>query len=110
MGDANAIQQENERIKEACRRNSLAASFFRAKAAQSDIIVKEIFSALESAKAKIAAVVARVSTFRLETHASLGSGSKAADLRPYDCLYPLLSSGNIYEEQSLPGNRELHPR
>jgi hypothetical protein len=49
---ANAIQQENERMKEACRRNSLAASFFRAKAAQSDAVMQEIFSTLESAKAK----------------------------------------------------------
>ena len=42
-------------MKEDCRQNSLTANFFRAKAAQSEAIVKEIFSALESAKAKISA-------------------------------------------------------
>ena len=55
QSDANAIQQENERMKEACRQNSLAANCFRAKTAQLEAIVKEIFSALESAKAKIPA-------------------------------------------------------
>jgi hypothetical protein len=50
---ANALHQENERIKETCRRNTLAANFFRAKAAQSDAVIKEISNALESAKAKI---------------------------------------------------------
>jgi len=53
QSDANAIQQENERIKEACRQNSLAANCFRAKTARLEAVVKEIFSALESAKAKI---------------------------------------------------------
>jgi hypothetical protein len=33
QSDANAIQQENERMKEACRQNSLAANCFRAKTA-----------------------------------------------------------------------------
>jgi hypothetical protein len=42
-------------MKEACRQNSLAANFFRAKAAQLEAIAKEIFSALESAKPKIPA-------------------------------------------------------
>ena len=55
QSDANAIQQENERMKEACRQNSLAVNFFRTKAAQLEAFVKEIFSALESAKAKIPA-------------------------------------------------------
>lgn len=49
---ANVIQQENKRMKEASRRNSQAASFFRAKAEQSDAVMKDIFSTLESAKAK----------------------------------------------------------
>jgi hypothetical protein len=42
-------------MKEVCRQNSLAANFSRVKAAQLEAIVKEIFSALESAKAKIPA-------------------------------------------------------
>jgi chromosome segregation ATPase len=54
--DANALQQENERMKEACYRNSLAANFFRAKATQLDAVIKEISSTLESAKAKIPVV------------------------------------------------------
>ena len=55
QSDANAIQQENGHMREACRQNSLAANLFRAKAAQLEAIVEEIFSALESAKAKIPA-------------------------------------------------------
>jgi len=50
---ANALQQEIERLKETCRRNTRAANFFRAKAMQSEAIMKEIFSATEAAKAKI---------------------------------------------------------
>lgn len=53
---ANALQQENERIKETCRRNTLAANFFRAKAVQSDAVIKEISNALESAKVKFPVV------------------------------------------------------
>jgi hypothetical protein len=50
---ANALQQEIEQLKETCRRNTRAANFFRAKAMQSEAIMKEIFSATEAAKAKI---------------------------------------------------------
>jgi 3'-phosphoadenosine 5'-phosphosulfate sulfotransferase len=49
---ANTVRQENESMKEVCRRDSMAATFFRAKATQSDAVMEEIFSALESAKAK----------------------------------------------------------
>lgn len=54
--DAGALQQENGRMKEACHRNSWAANFFRARAAQSDAVIKEISRTLESAKAKIPVV------------------------------------------------------
>jgi len=50
---ANALQQETKRLKETCRQNTRAANFFRAKAMQSEAIMKEIFSVTEAAKAKI---------------------------------------------------------
>jgi acetate kinase len=50
---ANTLQQEIKRLKATCRRNTRAANFFRAKAMQSEAIMKEIFSATEAAKAKI---------------------------------------------------------
>jgi hypothetical protein len=49
----NALQEENERIKEACHRNTQVANFFRAKAVQLDAVIKEISSTVESAKAKV---------------------------------------------------------
>jgi chromosome segregation ATPase len=51
QSNANALQEENERIKEACHRNTLAADFFRAKAVQLDAVIKDISSTVESAKA-----------------------------------------------------------
>jgi hypothetical protein len=50
---ANALQQETKQLKETCRQNTRAANFFRAKAMQSEAIMKEIFSVTEAAKAKI---------------------------------------------------------
>jgi hypothetical protein len=53
---ANALQQETERLKETSRRNTRAANIFHAKAMQSEAVVKEIFNAVELAKAKISVV------------------------------------------------------
>ena len=44
-------------MKEICRQDSLATNFSRVKAEQLEVIVKEIFSTLESAKAKIPAAI-----------------------------------------------------
>jgi hypothetical protein len=48
----NALQQEKERMKESCRQNAIAANFFRTKAVEADAVIKELFSAFESTKAK----------------------------------------------------------
>jgi hypothetical protein len=41
--DANALQQENQRIKETCSRNALAANFFHLKAVHSDAVYQGNF-------------------------------------------------------------------
>jgi chromosome segregation ATPase len=52
----NTLQQEKERVKGSYRQNALAVNFFRTRAAEADAVVKELFSAFESIKAKIPAV------------------------------------------------------
>ena len=49
----NALQQEKEQMKESCRQTAVVANFFRAKAVEADVVIKELFSAFESVKAKI---------------------------------------------------------
>jgi hypothetical protein len=45
--DVNSLQQENNLMKETCRRNTLAAKFFHTKALQADEAIKEMFRAME---------------------------------------------------------------
>ena len=55
QSNANALQQENERIREDCRQIALRAKFYHAKASQASAIIKEMFVAFESARAKMPA-------------------------------------------------------
>jgi len=43
-------------MKESCRQNAIAVNFFRTRAVEADAVVKELFGAFESIKAKIPAV------------------------------------------------------
>jgi hypothetical protein len=64
----NALQQEKERMKESCHQNIMAANFFRTKAVQADAIIKELFSAFESVKAKIPAVCPDSESLQARSH------------------------------------------
>src|SRR2546423_218450 len=64
----NALQQEKERMKESYHQNTMAANFFRTKAVQADAIIKELFSAFESVKAKIPAVCPDSESLQARSH------------------------------------------
>jgi chromosome segregation ATPase len=53
QSNASSLQQENERITETCRQITLAAKFYNTRASQANEVIKEIFGAFESARAKI---------------------------------------------------------
>jgi hypothetical protein len=64
----NALQKEKEQMKESYCQSAMAANFFRAKAVQADVIIKELFSAFESVKAKIPAVCPDSESLQARNH------------------------------------------
>jgi len=64
----NALQQERERMKETCRQNAIAANIFRIKAVEADAVIKELFSAFESIKAKIPAICPESESLQARNH------------------------------------------
>ena len=65
---ANASQQEKEGMEENCRQNAMAANFFRTKAVQADVTIKELFSAFELVKEKIPAVCPDLESLQTRNH------------------------------------------
>lgn len=53
--NANALQKENERIREDCRQIALRAKFYHTKASQASATIEDMFGAFESAKVKMSA-------------------------------------------------------
>jgi len=62
------LQQEKERMKGSYRQNAIAVNFFRTRAAEADAVVKELFSAFESIKAKIPAVCPNSEPLQVRNH------------------------------------------